>query len=79
MNDLILSKPQVANLLGVHIATVHRLIKSGAIPHIKISISRIGILRTDIDAYLQSRRVVKNQPTSTPCRDDIGNPIQGNK
>ena len=76
MSDLILSKPQAANLLGVHIATVHRLIKSGAIPHIKISISRIGILRTDIDAYLQSRRFV-NQPTLNPCRDDIGNPIQG--
>ena len=57
MSDLILSKPQAANLLGVHVATVHRLIKSGSIPHIKISVSRIGILRTDIDAYLQSRRV----------------------
>ena len=57
MNDLILSKPQAANLLGVHIATVHRLIKSGAIPHIKISISRIGILRADLENYLQSRRV----------------------
>lgn len=58
MSDLVLSKPQTAALLGVHVATVERLLKAGEIPYVQISISRIGILRADIDDYLQSRRVV---------------------
>ena len=56
MQQIVLSKSQTAALLGVHLATINRLLKAGKIPKVKLSPMRVGILQTDIDAYLKNQR-----------------------
>ena len=54
MQPAVLSKPQTATVLGVHLSTINRLIKSGKLPRIQLSDKRVGVLKADIDVYLQN-------------------------
>ena len=56
MPSIILSKKQTAELLGVHVTTVHNLLMLGEIPRVQLSARRIGMLRSDIDSYIQNHR-----------------------
>lgn len=54
----IIKDKQAVELLGVSRSTLLVLRKQGKIPYIQISAQRIGYLESDLQAYLQSRRVV---------------------
>ena len=54
MQLAVLSKSQTATVLGVHLSTINRLIKSGKLPRIQLSDKRVGILKANIDAYLKN-------------------------
>lgn len=55
--SLIIRPNQVAIELGCSIATVWRLLKSGQIKRIRISPRCVGVLRTDLDAFIEASRV----------------------
>lgn len=56
-NQTTFSRHQAAEHLGVHVATVDRLIKDGKLPRVKITNTRVMILKKDIDAFLKKNRV----------------------
>lgn len=51
---LVLRPQQVCSELAISISTLWRLVKSGRIRTIKISPRCTGVLRTDLDIYLDS-------------------------
>ena len=57
-NQTTFSRHQVAEHLGIHVATVDRLIKDGKLPRVKITNTRVVILKKDIDAFLKKNREV---------------------
>lgn len=56
-NQITFSRHQTAEQLGVHVATVDRLIKDGKLPRVKITNRRVVVLKKDIDAFLKKNRV----------------------
>jgi excisionase family DNA binding protein len=50
--DPVLSVKEVAALLGVHFATVHRLIAGKALTAVRLSARRIGIRHSVVEAFL---------------------------
>lgn len=51
-----LTKQEVADLLGCHIVTISRKMKSGELPYIKLSNTRRGIVRfkkEDVEAFIR--------------------------
>ncbi|MDD1617779.1 MAG: helix-turn-helix domain-containing protein [Methylococcaceae bacterium] len=57
-NQTTLSRHQAAEHLGVHVATVDRLIKDGKLPRVKITQTRVMILKKDIETFLRKNRAV---------------------
>lgn len=47
---------QAAKILGVHVATVDRLIKKGKLPKVRVSYRRIGLLSADLNNYIEQQR-----------------------
>jgi excisionase family DNA binding protein len=59
----ILTRPQAAKILGVHVGTVDRLIKTGKLPKVRLSYRRIGLLSADLNNYIEQQRgFVTNAP-----------------
>ena len=56
MTKIVLRPKELPAKLNVSMATVNRLLAKGALPKIKLSQKCIGVLQTDIDAYLQKNR-----------------------
>lgn len=56
---LVLTKSEAAELLGVSVDTIDRLILAGLLPALRISAGRkrgrVGIRRTALDAFLADR------------------------
>ena len=50
--DPLLSMRETASWLGVHLATVRRLVEAGKIRTIRLSARRIGIRTSEIERYL---------------------------
>lgn len=57
MESKLLTKPQVAERIGLGVKSVQRLVKAGAFPNAIRHARALRIPDTDVDAYLASRRV----------------------
>jgi excisionase family DNA binding protein len=57
----VLSIEDAAKVIGVSKATLKRLIDSGNMPSVLIGPRRRVVLITDIDAYLQAHRTIKDR------------------
>jgi len=55
-----LSKKEVAEILGVSMSTVNRLISDGMLKMVRISRKRIGISEKDLQEYIDSRKKQSN-------------------
>jgi predicted DNA-binding transcriptional regulator AlpA len=51
-NTLVLRPKTVCSELGISISTFWRLVKTGELKTIKLSIRCTGVLKSDLDAYL---------------------------
>lgn len=58
MNDQIYTLKESASLLRVHIQTLYRLIKSGDIKSLSITEGRKGILSSELERYIESRKAL---------------------
>lgn len=59
-DQMLLSAKQIAALLGIHPRTVARMAEDGSgPPRIRVSEKRVGYLRSDLEAWLASRRESK--------------------
>lgn len=47
---------QAAEILGVNRSTIIRLVNKGAIPKVQLTETRVGILRSDLSAYVKKHR-----------------------
>jgi excisionase family DNA binding protein len=47
---------QAAEYLNISASTMRRLLEVGSIPKIRLSKSAFGILKTDLDAFIQQNR-----------------------
>jgi predicted site-specific integrase-resolvase len=56
MQTNILNREQAASTIGISINSLDTLIKQGLIAKVQLSPRRIGIMKADLDAYLQSIR-----------------------
>lgn len=65
-NQITLSVNQAAEVLGVERSTIIRLVNAGKLPQVKLTDTRVGILRTDLNKYVKQRREFK-----TPCNKAI--------
>ncbi len=54
--SLVIRPNQIALELSCSMATVWRLLKSGQLKKVQVSTRLVGVLRSDLDAYLQSTR-----------------------
>ena len=52
----VLLKKEAAKQLKIGLTSLNTLIKKGAIKQIQLTKQRVGILQTDIDAYLTAQR-----------------------
>ena len=53
----VLLKPEAATYLKISMTALGRLIKEGYIAKVQLTPRRVRILKSDLDAYLQSKRV----------------------
>jgi predicted DNA-binding transcriptional regulator AlpA len=58
-NDPIRRPKEIVLILHVCLSVVNDLMKSGALKKIQISPRCVGVLQSDIDAYLQNQRTQK--------------------
>jgi hypothetical protein len=56
MQTNVLNREQASSAIGISINSLDTLIKKGLIAKVQLSPRRIGIMREDLDAYLQSIR-----------------------
>ncbi len=57
-HDTVLLKKEVAQLLKISMTGLGRLLADGKIAKVQITPRRIGILKSDLDSFLQSNRMV---------------------
>lgn len=57
-HDTVLLKKEAAQLLKISMTGLGRLLADGKIAKIQITPRRIGILKSDLDSFLQSNRMV---------------------
>lgn len=57
MQHEVLTRKETAALLRCSLVTLDRLANAGKISKIQLTPRRIGILKSDITAYLQSQRI----------------------
>jgi hypothetical protein len=53
----VLTKNQAAAQLSVSIQTIDNLFKRGDLPRIQVTLRRVGVLQSDLNSYLENRRV----------------------
>jgi hypothetical protein len=56
--DTVLLKKEAAQLLKISMTGLGRLLADGKIAKVQITPRRIGILKSDLDSFLQSNRMV---------------------
>lgn len=52
----VLPRKELPGYLSLSLRTVDTLLKEGVLPKIRLSKRRIGVLKTDVDAYIQRNR-----------------------
>ncbi len=56
--NLVLLKKEAAEKARISLNALNTLIKQGKIPQVNLTARRRGILKSDLDAYLQSQRIL---------------------
>ena len=59
---------EAATQLSISVQTLDKMFKRGDLPRIQITIRRVGVVQSDLNEYLENRRVVKDADTETPQR-----------
>ena len=71
MKTTLIKKPEAAEILGVSVRTLEKMIARGALPAYRIGPKMVRLRREDIDDYLETHRAVpvlrKIEPVR-PCR-----------
>jgi predicted site-specific integrase-resolvase len=57
-HDTVLLKKEAAQLLKISMTGLGRLLAEGRLARVQITPRRIGILKSDLDSFLQSNRMV---------------------
>jgi excisionase family DNA binding protein len=71
MTTALIKKPEAADLLGVSVRTLEKMIARGAIPAYKVGPKMVRLRREDIDDYLENHRaapVIRPVEVVRPCR-----------
>lgn len=71
MMTALIRKPEAADLLGISVRTLEKMIARGALPAYRIGPKTVRLRREDIDDYLESHRaapVIRAVETARPCR-----------
>lgn len=71
MTTALIKKPEAAEILGISVRTLEKMIARGALPAYRIGPKTVRLRREDIDAYLESHRaapVIRAVETARPCR-----------
>jgi excisionase family DNA binding protein len=58
---ILLTIRETAAILRVSMSTIDRMLRRGELPHVKMNYAT-RILRRDVDAYIESRRVERRGP-----------------
>ena len=53
----VLTKMEAATQLSISVQTLDKMFKRGDLPRIQITIRRVGVMQSDINRHLESRRV----------------------
>jgi excisionase family DNA binding protein len=70
---------QAAEYLNISASTMRRLLEAGSIPKIRLSKSAFGVLRSDLDAYIQKSRTAAPVPPDADIQSaDVGAQIPSN-
>jgi excisionase family DNA binding protein len=60
--DRLLSMKQAAEVLGVHIATIRRLIEAGKLIAVRVADRKIGIRASSIEAHMAANQLLERPP-----------------
>lgn len=60
VRSALMRPPAVAAYLAISKSLAYKLIKSGELPSVRLSPGAVGVLREDLDAWLQQRRINNN-------------------
>jgi predicted site-specific integrase-resolvase len=56
-SPVLLKKSAAAKILDISIASLDRLVSAGKLAKIQVSVRRVGILESDLNAYINTQRV----------------------
>ncbi len=71
MQTALIKKPEAADLLGISVRTLEKMIARGSLPAYRVGPKSVRLRREDIDVYLESHRaapVIRAVETTRPCR-----------
>lgn len=71
MKTTLIKKPEAAQILGVSVRTLEKMIARGAIPAYKIGPRLVRLRREELEAYLDSHRAApqtEKAPAARACR-----------
>jgi len=71
MTTALIKKPEAADLLGISVRTLEKMIARGSLPAYRVGPKSVRLRREDIDDYLESHRaapVIRAIETTRPCR-----------
>ena len=67
----VLTKMEAATQLSISVQTLDKMFKRGDLPRVQLTTRRVGVVQSDLNEYLENRRVVKDADTETP--QDLNN------
>ena len=62
----VLTKMEAATQLSISVQTLDKMFKRGDLPRVQLTTRRVGVVQSDLNEYLENRRVVKDADTETP-------------
>jgi len=66
IQNTVLTKMEAATQLSISVQTLDKMFKRGDLPRVQLTIRRVGVVQSDLNQYLEKRRVVKDADTETP-------------
>lgn len=55
MKEKLLTVPQVAKILGIHLMRAYEEVRSGNIPSIRLSPNRIRVKKSELEAWIEEK------------------------
>ena len=62
----VLTKMEAATQRAISVQTLDKMFKRGDLPRVQLTTRRVGVVQSDLNEYLENRRVVKDAETETP-------------